>query len=69
MLKDASELTGILGCRRRNEYGLTTYRYLYSGNFTNITPRYWLGGMHSCKFPLFCTRKGEGDLLPWMTYP
>ena len=34
--------------RKRNAYGLTTYRYLYSGNFSNITPRYWLAGMHSC---------------------
>jgi len=33
---------------KRLKYGLTTYNYLYSGNFTNITPRYWLGGMHSC---------------------
>ena len=24
------------------------YRYLSAGNFSNITPRYWLGAMHSC---------------------
>lgn len=37
---------------RRNLYGngLRSYRYLFSGNFSNITPRYWLGGMHSCKW-------------------
>ena len=23
-----------------------------SGNFTNTTPRYWLGGMHCCLYPL-----------------
>ena len=34
----------------RVEYGLETYRYLSAGNFSNITPRYWLGAMHSCKF-------------------
>ncbi|KAK3391254.1 Alpha/Beta hydrolase protein [Podospora didyma] len=37
---------------KRNVYGLTTYRYLYSGNFTNIMPRYWLAGMHSSDIPL-----------------
>ena len=36
----------------RVKYGLPTYRYLYSGNFTNTTPRYWLGGMHCCLYPL-----------------
>ena len=42
----------------RTNYGLTTYNYLYAGNFTNITPRYWLGGMHSCERsprPVFST--------------
>jgi len=33
---------------QRQANNLTVYSYLYSGNFTNITPRYWLGGMHSC---------------------
>jgi hypothetical protein len=36
---------------KRNALGITTYRYLYSGNFSNVTPRYWLGGMHSCSCP------------------
>ncbi|ORY19530.1 Alpha/Beta hydrolase protein [Clohesyomyces aquaticus] len=31
----------------RAKHGLTTYRYLFKGNFSNITPRYWLGAMHS----------------------
>lgn len=34
----------------RLKYNLPTYRYLSAGNFSNITPRYWLGAMHSCKF-------------------
>jgi len=37
-----------LHCSKRNALGIPTYRYLYSGNFTNVTPRYWLAGMHSC---------------------
>lgn len=32
----------------RVQYGLETYRYLSAGNFSNITPRWWLGAMHSC---------------------
>ncbi|KAK5659085.1 hypothetical protein OQA88_1174 [Cercophora sp. LCS_1] len=56
---------------RRIAYGLTTYRYLYSGNFTNITPRYWLGGMHSSDIPLvFGTHhqyRGNSTELEWQT--
>ncbi|KAK3995336.1 acetylcholinesterase [Cladorrhinum sp. PSN332] len=37
---------------KRVAHGLPAYRYLYSGNFTNVTPRYWLGGMHSSDIPL-----------------
>jgi len=36
----------------RVQYGLETYRYLSAGNFSNITPRYWLGAMHSCECQL-----------------
>jgi hypothetical protein len=35
--------------RQRLKYSLPTYRYLSAGNFSNITPRYWLGAMHSCE--------------------
>ncbi|KAK7927141.1 Alpha/Beta hydrolase protein [Apiospora marii] len=38
--------------RDRFEAGLTTYRYLYSGNFSNITPASWLGATHSSELPL-----------------
>ncbi|KAK3314881.1 Alpha/Beta hydrolase protein [Apodospora peruviana] len=55
----------------RLQYGLTTYRYLYAGNFTNITPRYWLGGMHSSDIPLvFGTHyeyRGNSTELEWQT--
>ncbi|KAK7958294.1 hypothetical protein PG988_013142 [Apiospora saccharicola] len=38
--------------RYRFEAGLTTYRYFYSGNFSNITPASWLGATHSSELPL-----------------
>ncbi|KAK8080574.1 hypothetical protein PG997_008392 [Apiospora hydei] len=38
--------------RDRFEAGLTTYRYFYSGNFSNITPASWLGATHSSELPL-----------------
>ncbi|KAK4224257.1 acetylcholinesterase [Podospora fimiseda] len=37
---------------KRVAHGLPAYRYIYSGNFSNVTPRYWLGGMHSSDIPL-----------------
>ncbi|KAK6828002.1 Alpha/Beta hydrolase protein [Apiospora arundinis] len=33
--------------QNRVENGLTTYRYFYSGNFSNVTPAPWLGATHS----------------------
>lgn len=55
----------------RSLYGLTTYSYLYSGNFSNITPRPWLGGMHSSDIPLvFGTHhlfRGNSTELEWQT--
>ncbi|KAK4987195.1 hypothetical protein LTR50_004796 [Elasticomyces elasticus] len=38
--------------RVRQETGLTTYRYLYSGNFSNVSPRPWMGAYHSAELPL-----------------
>ncbi|KAI1847473.1 hypothetical protein JX265_012313 [Neoarthrinium moseri] len=32
--------------------GLTTYRYEYTGNFSNITPLPWIGAIHSGELPL-----------------
>ena len=50
---------------------MPVYRYMYSGNFTNITPRYWLGGMHSSDIPLvFGTHyqfRGPSTELEWQT--
>ncbi|KAH6649548.1 Alpha/Beta hydrolase protein [Chaetomium tenue] len=68
---------GGLACGSRREmdaraaYGLPTYVYLSSGNFSNITPRYWLGGMHSSDIPLvFGTHyqfRGNSTELEWQT--
>ncbi|QSZ34459.1 hypothetical protein DSL72_006053 [Monilinia vaccinii-corymbosi] len=38
--------------RTRGEAGLTTYRYQYAGNFTNISPVPWMGAFHSSELPL-----------------
>ncbi|KAK8122704.1 Alpha/Beta hydrolase protein [Apiospora sp. TS-2023a] len=55
----------------RLDYGHTTYRYLFAGNFSNITPRYWLGAMHSSDLPLiFGTHyqfRGNSTELEWQT--
>lgn len=37
---------------RRDEFGYTTYRYLYAGNFSNISPLPWVGATHSGMNPL-----------------
>ncbi|KAK6851715.1 hypothetical protein PG995_011840 [Apiospora arundinis] len=31
--------------------GIPVYRYLYSGNFTNVSPRPWLGAYHESELP------------------
>jgi carboxylesterase type B len=36
----------------RNLANLTTYRYQYSGNFSNISPVSWFGAYHSSELPL-----------------
>ncbi|KAH3992912.1 hypothetical protein HBI56_197850 [Parastagonospora nodorum] len=66
-----------LGCpvqaevAQRLKYNLPTYRYLFAGNFSNITPRYWLGAMHSSDLPLvFDTHyqfRGNSTELEWKT--
>ncbi|RDW66208.1 carboxylic ester hydrolase-5 [Coleophoma cylindrospora] len=32
--------------------GRTTYRYMYEGNFTNISPKPWLGAVHGSELPI-----------------
>ncbi|KAF2769024.1 acetylcholinesterase [Teratosphaeria nubilosa] len=38
--------------RLRQQTDLTTYRYLYSGNFSNISPRNWMGAYHASELPM-----------------
>lgn len=37
---------------QRVKYGYTTYRYLYAGNFSNISPLPWVGASHATELPL-----------------
>lgn len=60
--------SGGLACGAKREataraaYNLTTYSYLYSGNFSNVTPLPQMGGMHSCESPRPLDRKARrGD--------
>jgi hypothetical protein len=39
--------TGANATILRNQYGLTTYRYQYAGNWTNQDPLPWMGAFHS----------------------
>jgi carboxylesterase type B len=38
--------------RLRAGVGATTYRYFYAGNFTDISPRPWLGAYHTADLPM-----------------
>ncbi|KXT00514.1 hypothetical protein AC578_4073 [Pseudocercospora eumusae] len=38
--------------RLRQETGRLTYSYRYSGNFSNISPKPWMGAYHSSELPL-----------------
>lgn len=44
--------------RLRTETGLATYRSLYSGNFSNVSPLPWMGAYHAADLPmLFATHQ------------
>ncbi|KAK9414310.1 putative Alpha/Beta hydrolase protein [Seiridium unicorne] len=55
----------------REQFGYTTYRYLYAGNFSNIGPRPWIGATHSAELPLlFGTHyeyRGNSTEFEWET--
>ncbi|KAK4209066.1 acetylcholinesterase [Rhypophila decipiens] len=55
----------------RARFGLTTYSYMYAGNFSNVTPLPQLGGMHSSDLPIvFGTHflfRGNSTELEWQT--
>ncbi|KAI1075970.1 alpha/beta-hydrolase [Whalleya microplaca] len=36
----------------RTENNLTTYRYQYTGNYTNLTPFWWMGAYHGADLPM-----------------
>lgn len=38
--------------RDRYAAGTSTFRYLYGGNFSNISPQWWEGAYHSSELPL-----------------
>ena len=39
--------------------GRVTFRYSYAGNFTNISPRPWMGAYHSSELPLIFGTHGD----------
>lgn len=43
----------------RQQAGLTTFSYLYGGNFSNISPAPWLGAYHSGELPLIFDTHGD----------
>lgn len=53
--------------RLRTSQNQTVYRYLYSGNFSNIATEPWLGAYHSAELPLlfgtFDNFRGQGPAL------
>ena len=53
--------------RLRTSQNQTVYRYLYSGNFSNIATEPWLGAYHSAELPLifgtFDSFRGQGPAL------
>lgn len=57
--------------RVRQLTGLDTYVYLYAGNFSNISPKPWMGAYHNAELPmLFGTHpnyRGPSSRLEWAT--
>ncbi len=54
----------------RTKAGLKTYRSLFSGNFSNVSPLPWMGSYHSSDLPMyFATHQdytnGEGHSTPF----
>ncbi|KAJ4305468.1 hypothetical protein N0V90_000999 [Kalmusia sp. IMI 367209] len=39
--------------------GLPTYRYMYTGNFSNISPRPWMGAYHGSELPMLFGTHGN----------
>lgn len=45
--------------RLRAQAGLQTYRYLYSGDFSNISPLPWMGAYHDSDLPMIFGTHGD----------
>ncbi|KAI1619453.1 Alpha/Beta hydrolase protein [Exophiala viscosa] len=43
----------------RNSINQTTYRFMYLGNFTNISPYWWMGPYHSSELPMIFGTYGD----------
>ncbi|KAF2690730.1 carboxylesterase [Lentithecium fluviatile CBS 122367] len=43
----------------RASVGIPTYRYFYSGNFSNISPLTWMGAAHSSELPMLFGTHGN----------
>lgn len=43
----------VVTTRDRYAANATTFRYLYAGNFSNISPRFWQGAYHSSDLPMY----------------
>lgn len=38
--------------RFRQQSGITAFRYVYYGNFTNVSPASWMGAYHGAELPI-----------------
>lgn len=58
-------------CKSRTEAGMTTYRYQWAGNFTNLSPMPWLGAYHFSDlymlFGSYLITPGEAPVLEVQT--
>jgi acetylcholinesterase len=51
--------TSAAASRFREAYGRTTYRFLYEGNFSNISPANFTGAYHASEIPLIMGTTGK----------
>jgi acetylcholinesterase len=59
-LEDTLFLCGtVMDSAVRNQTGRTTYRFQYRGNFTDVSPEFWMGGYHSSELPMIFGTEGD----------
>ncbi|KAH8900539.1 alpha/beta-hydrolase [Thozetella sp. PMI_491] len=62
------QCTTIREAQLRATAGAITYQYLYGGNFTDVSPRPWLGAYHTSELPMvFGTFGTEGEATVYET--